>query len=91
MEGWEKVMRRETAQEKERRIFKSYKKDLEKIGTDNGQIRMNVVEYVCSFPKINPFEMAKALICSGYNVAFDDSSISKEENERKRKKVEKFA
>lgn len=52
---------------------------------------MNVIEYVCSFPKINPYKMAKALKTSGYNVVFDDSSISTEENEKKRRKVEKIA
>lgn len=84
-------MRNETAEEKRIRIFDSYKKDLEKLGKEHGQIRMNCIEYVCSFPKINPFEMAKALKNSGYNVVFDDSSISKAENEKKRRKVENFA
>lgn len=84
-------MRKETAQEKEIRMFNLYKKDLEKLGEENGYIRMNVIEYVCSFPKINPYKMAKALKNSGYNVVFDDSSISAEENEKKRRKVEKIA
>ena len=84
-------MRKETAQEKEIRMFNLYKKDLEKLGEENGYIRMNVIEYVCSFPKINPYKMAKALKTSGYNVVFDDSSISTEENEKKRRKVEKIA
>lgn len=52
---------------------------------------MNCIEYVCSFPKINPFKMAKALKDGGYNVVFDDSSISRAENEKKRRKVEKIA
>lgn len=84
-------MRKETAQEKEIRMFNLYKKDLEKLGEENGYIRMNVIEYICSFPKINPYKMAKALKNSGYNVVFDDSSISAEENEKKRRKVEKIA
>lgn len=84
-------MKKETAQEKEIRIFNCYKKDLEKLGKEHGQIRMNCIEYVCSFPKINPFKMAKALKDGGYNVVFDDSSISRAENEKKRRKVEKIA
>lgn len=84
-------MRKETTQEKEKRIFNLYKKDLEKLGDNNGYIRMNVIEYVCSFPKINPYKMAKSLKNSGYNVVFDDSSITMEENEKKRRKVEKIA
>ena len=83
-------MMNETAEQKEIRMFNFYKKDLEKLGKESGSIRMNVIEYVCSFPKINPFKMAKALKDDNYNVVFDDSSISKAENEKKRRKVEKF-
>lgn len=81
----------ETAEQKEVRMFNIYKKDLEKLGKENGYIRMNVIEYVCSFPKINPFKMAKTLKDDGYNILFDDSSISRAENEKKRRKVEKIA
>lgn len=81
----------ETAEQKKIRIFNLYKKDLEKLGKEHGQIRMICVEYVCSFPKINPFKMAKALKDSGYNIVYDDSSITREENEKKRRKVEKIA
>lgn len=83
-------MMNETAKQKEIRIFNLYKKDLEKLGKEHGQIRLICIEYVCSFPKINPFKMAKVLKNSGYNVVFDDSTISKAENEKKRRKVEKF-
>lgn len=81
----------ETAEQKEVRMFNIYKKDLEKLGKENGYIRMNVIEYVCSFPKINAFKMAKTLKDDGYNILFDDSSISRTENEKKRRKVEKIA
>lgn len=84
-------MMNETAEQKEIRIFNSYKKDLEKLRKEHGQIRMNCIEYVCSFPKINPFKMAKTLKDDGYNILFDDSSISRTENEKKRRKVEKIA
>lgn len=83
-------MRNEASQEKEKRIFAFYKKDLEKLGKEHGQIRMNVIEYTCSFPKIDPYKMAKTLKNSGYNVVFDDTSISQRENEKKRRKVEKM-
>ena len=84
-------MMNETAEQKEMRIFNFYKKDLEKLGKEHGQIRMICIEYVCSFPKINPFEIAKALKDGGYNILFDDSSISRAENEKKRRKIEKIA
>lgn len=81
----------ETAEQKEIRMFNFYKKDLEKLGKEHGQIRIICIEYVCSFPKIDPFKMAKALKDDGYNILFDDSSISRAENEKKRRKVEKIA
>ena len=81
----------ETAEQKEIRVFNFYKKDLEKLGKEHGQIRMICIEYVCSFPKINPFKMAKTLKDDGYNILFDDSSISRAENDKKRRKVEKIA
>ena len=84
-------MMNETAKQKEIRIFNFCKKDLEKLGKEHGQIRMIVIEYVCSFPKINPFKMAKVLKDCGYNIVFDDSTISKAENEKKKRKVEKIA
>ena len=81
----------ETAEEKKERIFNFYKRDLIKLTDNNTRpIRFICVEYVCSFPKINPFEMAKALKNDGYNLVFDDSSISQKENDRKRKAAEKF-
>lgn len=83
-------MMNETVEQKEIRMFNFYKKYLEKLGKENGQIRMNCIEYVCSFPKINPFKMAKTLKDDGYNILFDDSSISRAENEKKRRKVEKI-
>lgn len=81
----------ETAEQKAIRIFKFYKKDLEKLARKGGRVRMNVIEYVCECPKINPFKMAKALQNDGYTILFDDSSISIAENEKKRRKVEKIA
>lgn len=81
----------ETAEEKRERIFDFYKRDLIKL-TNNSMrpIRFNCIEYVCRFPKINPFEMAKALKNDGCDLVFDDSSISQKENDRKRKAVENF-
>lgn len=81
----------ETAEEKRERIFGFYKRDLIELTANNTRpIRFNCIEYACRFPKINPFEMAKALKNDGYDLVFDDSSISQKENDRKRKAVEKF-
>ena len=79
-------MRKETAQEKENRMFEHYKK---RLGMD-GETRMNIIEYLCRFPKIDPIKMAAALVSDGCIVAFADSSITKKENERKQKEVKKL-
>lgn len=80
----------ETPQEKEFRIFNFYKKEFEKLSGESRKIRMICIEYTCSFPKINAYKMASALLSSGYNIVFDDSSISERENDKKRKKVENW-
>jgi len=51
---------------------------------------MNVVEYLCRFPKIDPYTMAAALASDGFQILFDDSSISQVENYKKRKAFEKL-
>lgn len=80
-------MRNETNREKENRIFNVYKNNLMKLGEERGQLRMIAIEYVCRFPQIDPFEMAKQLVSEGFDIVFDDSSISQKENERKKRKV----
>ena len=81
-------IRIETVEEKQERIFNSYKNRL--IEGSNGNIRFNVIEYLCSFPKIDPFVMAASIIKEGIAIAFDDSSISREENKAKERKVKKL-
>ena len=72
-----------------KRIFDHYKNRLTKEG--NGQTRFNVIQYLCGFPGINPYEMAAALIKDGVDVAFDDSSISRAANEAHQRSVAKMA
>lgn len=81
-------IRIETVEEKQERIFNSYKNRL--IEGSNGNIRFNVIEYLCSFPKINPYVMAASIKKDGITILYDDSSISKEENRRKEKQVNKL-
>lgn len=73
-------------------IFKFYKNRLIKECGElcEGNIRFNVIQYLCSFPGLDPVEMAASLIWDGYQVLFDDSSISKKENARNRHLVERL-
>ena len=85
---YEERAKPETLEEKEARIFDHYKHDLIKLHEQHQQIRFNVIEYMCSFPDIDPVKMGAALMLDGYNIVFDDSSISKTKNDQKRHFVE---
>lgn len=69
------------------RIFNHYFNDLVKLSGLHGQVRYICIEYVCSFPSLDPVTMAKELIKNGIKIIFDDSSISRKENDKKRRLV----
>ena len=71
-------------------MFEAYKRRLME-GAQPGEVkqwtRYNVVQYLCSSPKLDPDEMAAALIREGVDVRFDDSSISAEDNAKHQRRV----
>ena len=83
------TMKLETAEEKAARIFNHYKRDLIKLSEQHGQIRYICIEYLCSFPNIDPVKMGAALMLDGYKIVFDDSSIPAAKNAQKRHHVER--
>ena len=83
----------ETAEEKKERVFQHYKNRLIKEvrnTSGNENIRFICIEYLCGFPKIDPFVMDASLIKEGITIVFDDSSISRKENRRKEIQVNKL-
>lgn len=83
----------ETAEEKQERIFNHYKNILiteVRNASGNENIRFNCIEYLCSFPKIDPFVMAANITKEGITILYDDSSISIEENNAKERKVKRL-
>ena len=75
-----------------RRFFNFYKCELKKISKlsrETREIRYNTIQYVCSFPKIDPAKMAASLHNDGFAILFDDSSISAKENALHRALVNK--
>ena len=72
-------------------MFEACKRHIMTDGAQPGKIkqwtRYCVVQYLCSFPKIDPDEMAAALIREGVDVRFDDSSISQRENAKHQRRV----
>lgn len=80
-------------EQKKERMFNYYKNDLKDTANRTRKaeiLRFNAIEYVCSFPKINPFEMAASLVNDGFTILYDDSSITTAENRRKEKQVKKL-
>lgn len=59
--------------------------------TDPGRLRYNCIQYVCSFPEIDPAEMAAVLQSKGIKIMFDDSSISAKANDAHRAEVARIA
>ena len=72
-------------------MFETYKRYLMTDGTQPGKVkqwtRYNVVQYLCSFPKLDPDEMAAALVREGVEIRFDDSSISAADNAKRQRRV----
>ena len=83
----------ETTEEQKERVFNHYKNDLKNTANRSRQaeiLRFNVIELVCYYPKISPFEMAASLVKDGFTILYDDSSISTTENRRKENQVKKL-
>lgn len=70
----------------EQQMFDHYKKRIES-GAPDRRTRFNVIQYLCSFPNIDPYKMAATVVDDGFYIAFDDSSISVAENQRNRRRV----
>ena len=72
-------------------MFETYKRHLMADGAQPGKVkqwtRYNVIQYLCSFPKLDPDEMAAALIREGVEIRFDDSSISAADNAKHQRRV----
>ena len=75
-------------------MFEACKRYIMTDGAQPGKIkqwtRYNVIQYLCSFPKLDPDEMAAALIREGIDVRFDDSSISQRENAAHERRVRRL-
>lgn len=85
---YKQIVNNITLHEKKSRIFDTYyERIIEERYFPDRPIRYSVIEYLCSFPKINPVFMARRLANSGYEIAFDDTSITQHENNKKRREV----
>ena len=80
----------ETKEQKEKRLFDIYKNDLIKLASDEKEVRFICVQYLCQYPKIDPYIMAASLIKSGMKIVYDNSAISLEENRKAERKVNRL-
>lgn len=80
----------ETREQKEKRLFDLYKNDLIKLASDKKKVRFICVQYLCQYPKIDPYIMAASLIKSGMEIVYDNSAISIEENKKAERKVNRL-
>lgn len=72
-------------------IFNAYKRDLLDLASHNeNTLRYIAIEYVTSFPKIDPIEMACCMLQNNIDVIFDDSTKTTKENEALYRKVQKY-
>ena len=62
----------ETKEQKERRLFDFYKNDLIKLASDEKKVRFICIQYLCQYPKIDPYIMAASLIKSGMKIVYDN-------------------
>lgn len=90
---WSGCAMKETAEEKNHRIFEHYKKDLLLTAEISrpGELRYICIEYLCSFPGIDPVKMAATLQHEGVKIVFDNSAISAKANAAQRAQVAKAA
>lgn len=81
----------ETTEEQKERVFNHYKNRLTtEVAGKTGILRFNCIEYLCGFPEIDPFAMAASITKEGIVILYDDSSISRKENKKKERKVNKL-
>lgn len=79
----------ETTPEQCQRIFSFYKNLILKNSIDDS-VRFVLIEYECRVAKLNPYNMAISLVKDGIKIIYDDASISKAENIKKEKKVNRL-
>lgn len=71
-------------------MFNYYKKEFKELNKKFGFLRFITIEYICGLDGVDPYEMAAALSEEGIKILYDDSSISKEKNEKKERRVNKL-
>jgi len=65
--------------DKKESTFEHYKHRLEydEVNKESKKsVRFCTIQYLCSFPKINPIEMAASIMMDGLKIEYDDYAVS---------------
>lgn len=87
-ETWTGCIYRETAAQRDIRLFDFYKRRL--LALAGGEpLRWVCVQYLCSFPGLSPYDMGAELIAEGVEIIYDDTAITRAENAAERRRVQR--
>lgn len=86
-ETWTGCIYRETAAQRDIRLFDFYKRRLLALAGGD-PLRWVCVQYLCSFPGLSPYDMGAALMAEGVEIIYDDTAITRAENAAERRRVQ---
>jgi hypothetical protein len=87
-ETWTGCIYRETAAQRDIRLFDFYKRRL--LALAGGEpLRWVCVQYLCSFPGLSPYDMGAELMAEGVKIIYDDTAITRAENAAERRRVQR--
>lgn len=87
-ETWTGCIYRETAAQRDIRLFDFYKRRL--LALAGGEpLRWVCVQYLCSFPGLSPYDMGAELMAEGVEIIYDDTAITRAENAAERRRVQR--
>lgn len=87
-ETWTGCVYRETAAQRDIRLFDFYKRRL--LALAGGEpLRWVCVQYLCSFPGLSPYDMGAELMAEGVEIIYDDTAITRAENAAERRRVQR--
>lgn len=88
-ETWTGCIYRETAAQRDIRLFDFYKRRL--LALAGGEpLRWVCVQYLCSFPGLSPYDMGAELMAEGVRIVYDNTAISPAANRAERRRVERI-
>ena len=87
-ETWTGCIYRETAAQRDIRLFDFYQRRL--LALVGGEpLRWVCVQYLCSFPGLSPYDMGAELMAEGVEIIYDDTAITRAENAAERRRVQR--